>query len=277
MTIIANAGMTQQELSTILAPFIVITHIQERASNKVWDIFCPAETQLSQALRQCLYDNTLDFALQNAVRRRKKLFLSDMDATMVVGETIDDMAKVLGLYDEISAITAAAMQGELDYREALKQRLALLKGISRHVIYEIADNAPLAAGADKLLAEINARGMDSCLISGGFSVFTGVVAKKLGFKQHLSNLLSYDKDGKLDGGWRGDLVTAEVKEATLRTLAKKNQLDLSETIAIGDGANDKCMVSAAGLGVAYYGKPTLRDIAQAEIHSGTLDGVIWFL
>ncbi len=277
MTVIANLGMTQQELSMLLSPFIVITHIEERASHKVWDVFCSADTQLNPALRQCLYNNALDFALQNALRRRKKLFLSDMDATMVVGETIDDMAKVLGLYDEISAITAAAMQGEIDYREAVKQRLALLKGIPRQVICEIANKAPLATGADKLLAEINSRGMDSCLISGGFSIFTKTVAKKLGFKQHLSNLLSYDKDGKLDGGWIGDLVTAEVKEATLRTLTKKNRLNLSDTIAIGDGANDKNMVSIAGLGVAYYGKPTLRDIAQAEIHSGTLDGVIWFL
>lgn len=276
LTLIANGNTHRSTLLGSLKPLLTINHIEHRAKH-VWDVYCPADTELSQELRNCLYEQRLDFALQDAVRRRKRLFLSDMDATMVVGETIDEMAQVLGIYDKISAITEAAMQGEIDYRDALKQRLALLKGISRDAIAAIAEQAPLAEGAHRLLAEINRRNMYSCLISGGFSPFTEAVAKKLGFKTHLSNLLSYDDNDCLDGSWIGDLVTAEVKEATLRTLAKKNQLELSATLAIGDGANDKLMVAAAGLGVAYYGKPTLREAAQAEIHSGSIDGVIWFL
>ncbi len=214
--------------------------------------------------------------MQDEHPREKKLLISDMDATIVVGETIDDMARELGLYDEISAITEAAMQGTLDYRQALQQRLLLLKGIPRKTIEEIADKTVITDGADRLLDSVNQRGMESFLVSGGFSTFTEAVSQKLGFKNHLSNVLSYDDNDKLDGRWQGELVTAEVKEATLRKIVQEHNFTLSETVAIGDGANDINMVRTAGLGVAFYGKPALREVAQAEIHSGSIDNVLWF-
>lgn len=276
LTIVANRATTEKQLAEKLATWIDILAVEPLADN-VWKIICPKETQLNANIRQVCYQQAWDFALQDETPCEKKLLMSDMDATIVVGETIDDMAKVLGLYDEISTITEAAMQGKLDYRAALKQRLALLKGIPRSVIMDIAENAPITNGADRLLAAINQRGMDSCLISGGFSTFTEMVSKKLGFKRHLSNLLSYDAEDKLDGHWVGDLVTADVKKATLKTLVQQNAIELCETVAIGDGANDIKMVSEAGLGVAFYGKPPIREIAQAEIHSGSIDNLLWFL
>lgn len=276
LTLVANTAVNTEQLQQLLAPQLSLIHIEQREP-QVWDMIVPPDTVMSSALKTVLYDWRLDFALQNAERPEKKLFLSDMDATIVVGETIDEMAEKLGIYEAISAITEAAMQGKLDYRGALAQRLALLKGMKKSEIAAIAEQVTLTAGADKLLDEINRRGMDSCLISGGFTVFTYAVSQKLGFKRHLSNRLSYDADGRLDGRWQGDLVSAEVKESTLKTLARQNELSLDETVAIGDGANDMRMLKHAGLGVAFYGKPALREVCQAEIHSGTIDHLIWFL
>lgn len=276
LTIVANNGASRSLIAEKLSSLIDIVDIEQQHTN-VWKVICPKDTQLTPTLREVLYQQQWDFALQAASPCKKKLLMSDMDATIVVGETIDDMAKVLGLYDEISTITEAAMQGKLSYRKALKERLALLKGIPKSTILDIAENVPITAGADKLLNTINQQGMESCLISGGFSTFTESVSKKLGFKGHLSNLLSYDDDDKLDGSWQGDLVTGKVKEATLKTLAHQHSFDLCETVAIGDGANDANMIKRAGLGVAFYGKPALREIAQAEIHSGTIDNLLWFL
>lgn len=281
LTLVANQPITQQTLVEALGETLTITAIHQRQTGAdaptVWDITCAADTTMTTILRGLLYRLKLDFALQPAERPPKKLFLSDMDATIVVGETIDEMAESLGLYNEISAITASAMRGEIGYRQALKQRLGLMKGIHKRTVADIAAGVQLADGADKLLAEINQRGMDSCLISGGFTVFTYAVSQRLGFKRHLANRLSYDADERLDGSWLGDLVSAEVKEFTLKTLAGENNISLAETVAIGDGANDKRMIEHAGLGVAFYGKPVLREIANAEIHSGSIDHLLYFL
>lgn len=281
LTLVVNQPVTQQTMIEVLGDTLTILDMKKRPAKAseptVWDITCPADTVLTTGLRGLLYRLKLDFALQSAERLPKKLFLSDMDATIVVGETIDDMAESLGIYNEVSAITAAAMRGELGYRQALKQRLVLMKGIHKRTVADIAAAVRLTDGADKLLAEINRLGMDSCLISGGFTAFTYAVSQRLGFHRHLANRLSYDNNGYLDGNWLGDLVSAEVKESTLKTLAAENNISLAETVAIGDGANDKRMIEHAGLGVAFYGKPILRNIANAEIHSGTIDHLVYFL
>lgn len=281
LTLVGNQPTDTQHITAALAEVITITDIQSRATHDdepaVWDVICSADTLMTTALRGMLYRLQLDFALQPAERLPKKLFLSDMDATIVVGETIDDMAESLGVYPQVSAITAAAMRGELAYQEALKQRLELMKGISQASVADIVTSVKLANGADKLLAEINRRNMDSCLISSGFTTFTSAVSKRLGFKRHVANRLSYDDNGRLDGSWQGDLVTGQVKAATLKTLAQENGISLAETVAIGDGANDKHMLDQAGLGVAFYGKPILRETANAEIHSGTIDHLLYFL
>lgn len=276
LTIVINRPTEPSRWQKAIHTKLHIEQIQQR-DEKVWDIISDDKATLSPSLRDVLYQLNIDFALQPYKRKPKQLFMSDMDATMVIGETIDDMAETLGLYEQVSQITAAAMRGEIGYRDALAKRLALMKGIHKSQIADIAKNVQFAKGARTLLAQIQQHHIESFLISGGFTVFTHHVAKELGFDGHLANRLSYDNEDKLDGTWIGDLVSAQVKEATLKTLAKQLNIELSETIAIGDGANDKRMVSHAGLGVAFYGKPTLREIANAEIHSGTIDNLRWFL
>ncbi len=280
LTVVANTpALDAHTLTQAVGEYLAIDDIRLRDTDaaQVFDITCADDSALTPALRQCLYHLRGDFALQAVARPRKKLFISDMDATMVVGETIDEMAETLGIGEAVSAITARAMRGEYDFAQALVERLALMKGIPKATILAMAARVPLSAGAKTLLDAVHQRGMDSCLVSGGFSEFTQQVSLQLGFKHQCANQLSYDSDDCLDGKWLGELVDADKKLATLKRLASDNGLTLAETIAIGDGANDGKMVSSAGLGIAYYGKPALRQLANAEIHSGTLANGVYFL
>ncbi|PID63817.1 MAG: phosphoserine phosphatase SerB [Gammaproteobacteria bacterium] len=276
LTLVAQQSTDASTLQDTFGNQLVIYEIKQRRE-RVFDLVCAPDSALSPSLRETLYGLRCDFALQDAQRRPKKVFISDMDATMVVGETIDEMAEILGLGEAISAITARAMRGELDFEAALAERLGLMKGLPQDRIVEMADHVEISPDADKLLAEINQRGIDSFLVSGGFTEFTQQVSRKLGFNSHKANRLGYDENGRLNGTWVGELVDGDVKLATLQHLAEKNRVSLEETIAIGDGANDRLMVEAAGLGVAYYGKPALRQVANAEIHCGTLASLIAFL
>lgn len=288
LTIVCKQPTTLQQVEEIcsnqLASLITALHISAHplcnGGNSVvsaYHIVCPADTQLTSELRTALYELKWDFALQKEYRQPKKLFISDMDATMVIGETIDEMAEVLGIKEQVSAITERAMRGELDFEKALSERLCLMQGISRKTVQDITKNICITAGADTLLNYINQKEIDSCLISGGFTEFTDSVSKKLGFKRHKSNQLSYDDNDCLDGNWVGALVNAEVKRETLIELARENNITMEQTIAIGDGANDALMITSAGLGVAFYGKPAARTVANAEIHSGSIDNLIYFI
>lgn len=276
LTLVANAATDSNQLKSTLSTHVDILSLNTRASH-VFDMVCASKTTLTPSLRETLYKLKCDFALQDETALEKKLFISDMDATMVVGETIDDMAETLGIGEQISAITARAMRGELGFEEALRERLGLMTDIAKSTVLDMANHALLTEGAEVLLAEINRLKMDSCLISGGFTEFTHVVSKKLGFKRHKANQLAYDDNDQLAGGWVGELVNADVKVATLKQLAKENDISLAQTVAVGDGANDSLMIEAAGLGVAYYGKPLLRKVANAEIHSGSMANLVYFL
>lgn len=276
LIIVANQPTTEKMIIATLAKAVDLVEITP-IDNHVWDITCASKTSLTQTIRQYCYRQKWDFALQNRDRANKKLFISDMDATIVVGETIDEMAKTLGLYEQISAITAKAMQGQISFDTALTQRLQLMKGLTKQTIMFLAEQTPITPGADNLLNALNQRGLVSCLISGGFSLFSEKVAKQLGFQYHRANLLSFDDNDCFDGHIIGDVVDATVKQAHLKQLAKDHHIDLAETVAIGDGANDIAMIKSAGLGVAFYGKPAVRAVSQAEIHSGKIDNLLWFL
>lgn len=278
LTIVAQQPVTKNEINDLLSSMLDIISIESHVEKtNVYFIYCSEQTQLFPKLREALYAVKWDFALQSAKPAEKKLFLSDMDSTIVMTETIDEMAAVYGVGQQVSEITAAAMRGELDYQASLSARLALLKGMPKQALLDMASATEITPTAKELLDEINRRDIFSCLISGGFTLFTGWVAEQLGFDHQVANVLSFDERACLDGRWVGELVTSEVKLATLKRLASEHHLSLAQTIAIGDGANDIDMVKAAGLGVAFYGKPALRAVAQAEIHSGSIDNLIHFL
>ncbi len=276
LTLCANQGALDDSLVPHLHQFGLKVSNVIAVNAEVMHVVC-GQGGLTEALRQFFYKRKIDFAMQKVTNRPKKIFLSDMDATMVVGETIDEMADKLGVGDKVKVITAAAMAGELDFPKALKARLELIEGLNKYKIFSIADEVELAKGSKQLIQAVQRASIYSCLISGGFSIFTKVVSEKLGFDTHVSNRLVFDENDGLLPIWYGDAVTAKVKEETLLTLATQQSVGLSDCVAIGDGANDAKMIERAGLGIAYYGKPLLRKVANAEIHSGDLSNVIHFI
>lgn len=208
-------------------------------------------------------------------RRRKKLLVADMDSTIIGQECIDEMADVFGLKPKIAAITERAMRGELPFEAALKERLALLAGLEEARLQDVYDQRlTVMPGARTLLATMKANGARAALVSGGFTFFTSRVAAAVGFDEHHSNTLEF-RDGRLTGDVVGAILGREAKRATLERLARDLRLDATETLAVGDGANDLDMIRLAGLGVAYRAKPIVAAEAAASITHGDLTGLLY--
>ncbi len=233
------------------------------------------ERELSDLVRAALAPAPIDVVVQETAFRRKKLFVADMDSTMIDQECIDELADYAGLKAHVAAITERAMRGELPFEPALRERVALLKGLPLSVIDEtIAKKITLAAGGPELLAALRANNVYTCLVSGGFTLFTGVIAGKLGFDENRANEL-LTADGKLSGMVREPILGRAAKLSTLQELTRKLGIRAEETIAIGDGANDLDMITAAGLGVAIHAKPAVAAAAQARIDHADLSAIIY--
>jgi phosphoserine phosphatase len=206
--------------------------------------------------------------------RRKALLVADMDSTIVTGETLDELAGFAGIGEKIAAITARAMHGELDFKEALRERVGMLKGLNLDALEKTWERIELTAGARELVATMRAKGALTALISGGFSFFTGKVAAQLGFDLHRSNILL--DDGTALTGQVGDpIVDRDGKVAALHELAAQRGLKLSATLAVGDGANDLDMIRAAGLGVAFHAKPIVAKEARAKVDHADLRALLF--
>ena len=223
--------------------------------------------QLVQALQNEFAHDKIDVFVTRTSGRRKKLLLADMDSTIVTGETLDDLAEFAGLKDHIAAITARAMNGELDFEEALNERVGLLKGLGENALHKTLESIKLSKGAEIFVKTMAAHEATCVLVSGGFTFFTGKISKQAGFHHHHGNQLEISK------GARTVQVVPPIldKNAKLRFLneyAKKQELELSDTLTIGDGANDLPMLEAAGLGIGYQPKPAVRD----KIHNCILHG-----
>ena len=190
-----------------------------------------------------------------------RLLVSDMDSTVAKTETIVDMAEALGIADTIAAITARSMRGELDFRTALDERVMMLRGLALSRIEAIAREVRLSVGAEALLDACRAVGMRTVLVSGGFDLIADVVGAALGFDRVVANRLDFE-NGQLTGRVLGPIVTAETKLAVLREECAGLGIEAGQAVALGDGANDIEMIRAAGLGVAYQGKPVTRDAAD---------------
>ncbi|HAJ89843.1 MAG TPA: phosphoserine phosphatase SerB [Rhodospirillaceae bacterium] len=208
-----------------------------------------------------------DVFMLPASHRRKKLLLADMDATIVAGETLDDLAAFAGLQDKIAAITARAMRGELDFQEALEQRVKMLDGLSISALEQTLSAMTINAGAIETIRVMRAHGAECYLVSGGFTYFTEAIARKCGFHGHHGNRLDI-RDGVLTGHVLPPILDKNAKLALLRDYTARCGISRQETMAVGDGANDIPMLSEAGTGVGYHPKPLVKEqIANAIIHT----------
>jgi len=233
------------------------------------------ERELSDLVRAALTPAPIDVVVQETKYRRKKLFVADMDSTMIDQECIDELADYAGLKAHVAAITERAMRGELPFEPALRERVALLKDLPLSVIEEtIRAKITLAAGGKELIATLKANGVYTCLVSGGFTLFTNVIAQKLGFDENRANELLIE-NGKLSGKVREPILGRAAKLATLQELAGRLGIRMEETIAIGDGANDLDMITASGLGVAIHAKPAVAAAAQARLDHADLSAIIY--
>lgn len=220
-------------------------------------------------------DLPVDICVVPAIERRKKLLLADMDSTIIGQECIDEMADVLGIKPEIAAITERAMRGELAFEEALRARLGLLAGISESQLEAVwRERVVLNPGARTLVATMRKAGAMTALVSGGFTFFTSRVARAAGFDINFANVLEMNGD-RLTGNVVGPILGREAKLATLERLRDERKLAASETLAVGDGANDLAMIGAAGLGVAYRAKPVVATQADAAVNHADLTALLY--
>ncbi|MFK4650333.1 phosphoserine phosphatase [Bradyrhizobium japonicum] len=230
---------------------------------------------IEQRLRELRGDLPIDVVVQPVGFRRKKLFLADMDSTMIGQECIDELADLVGMKAHVAAITERAMRGEIEFEPALRERVALLKDLPAGVVDEVlAKRITLTPGGRELVATMRAHGAYTCLVSGGFTLFTRAVAAKIGFQENRANELVV-RDGKFTGEVKEPILGRAAKLATLVDLMESFDLDDIDSVVVGDGANDLAMIQAAGLGVAYHAKPAVAAAAAARIDHGDLTALLY--
>ena len=235
-------------------------------------------SMLRRQLLELAQDLDVDIAFQvdDIYRRNRRLIVFDMDSTLIQTEVIDELAIAAGVGDEVAAITEAAMNGELDFRESLSRRVAQLEGLDEHALEEIAARLPLTPGAERLVHTLQSLGYRTAILSGGFSFFGERLKERLGIDYVFANQLEV-KDGRLTGQVVGDIVDGARKAELLRILADREGLRLEQTIAVGDGANDLPMLDAAGLGIAFHAKPKVKASAEQVISNLGLDGILYLI
>ena len=234
----------------------------------------PGLGDLEAGLAAQLGRHPLDFAVQPAAGRRKALFLADLESTIIGQEMLDELAEALGLRDEISRITSRAMAGELDFAEALSARVGLLAGLPTSALDEAARRMTLNPGAKTLVQTLREAGVTTALVTGGFSQFAEPIAAACGFDEIAANRLEV-ANGRLTGTVAEPLLDRDGKLATLERLAAQRGVGSEAACAVGDGANDAAMLAAAGLGVAYRGKPAARAAARVSIDHGDLTALLY--
>lgn len=220
-----------------------------------------------------------DISMQqdNMYRRSRRLICFDMDSTLIRTEVIDELADRAGVGDQVRAITESAMRGEIDFTESFTRRVALLKGLDISVMKEIAENLPITEGVERMMKALKRSGYKTAILSGGFTYFGEYLKRKFGFDYVYANELEVGEDGKLTGRYLGDVVDGRRKKELLRLLAQVENINIAQTIAVGDGANDLPMLSEAGLGIAFHAKPKVKAEAGQSISTIGIDGVLYFL
>jgi phosphoserine phosphatase len=283
ITIVAGAGgaldsaVQQRALGLVKGLGMEVAGVDALAPGQAADIRVSGGNEgMTQALRGKFNDfGAFDIFVQPADEyRKKRLLVADMDATMIEGETLDELAAHFGLKDKIAPITAKAMRGEIDFAEALRMRVGLLKGLPVTALYETLKAVKFSKGAKTFVGTMNRFGAKCVLISGGFDTFTGHVAKTLGFYKDISNRLGV-ADGKLTGDVIPPIVDKIVKQKTVEFEARIFSIDTRAVLAIGDGANDIPMLQAAGTGIGYFGKPAVQAATPFQIRHTDLTSALY--
>lgn len=216
------------------------------------------------------------FQLDDMYRRCRRLICFDMDSTLIETEVIDELAERAGVGAEVKAITEAAMRGEIDFCESFRRRVAMLNGLDESVMQEIAQNLPITEGLERLMAVLKRVGFKTAILSGGFTYFGNFLKQKYGFDYVYANELEV-VDGKLTGHYVGDIVDGKRKAELLKLISQVENVNIAQTIAVGDGANDLPMLNIAGLGIAFHAKPKVKANAQQALSTIGLDGILYFL
>ena len=228
-----------------------------------------------RVLRMAIVDRPIDIVIQEQDKRRKKILIADMDSTMIGQECIDELAAEVGLKDKVSTITARAMNGEIEFEPALRERVALLKGLPISVVDEVIEKRiTLTPGGIELLATMKAKGHYTALVSGGFTVFTSRIAATLGFDENRANILG-EENGYLDGTVAEPILGKQAKVDALNDIASKLGISPEDALAVGDGANDLGMLHLAGSGVALHAKPAVAAEAKIRIDHGDLTALLY--
>jgi phosphoserine phosphatase len=279
-TLIANpqAPVLTQEIASKVSALVGSSQIGWLAGGIACDIALPQETntvEAENALRAGLSGLPIDIAIQNSDLRRKSILLADMDSTMIGQECIDELAAEVGLKGKVAEITARAMNGEIEFEPALRERVALLKGLPVSVIDQvIKTRISLAPGGLELVRTMKKHGAHTVLVSGGFTLFTSRIAAMIGFDENHANELLFD-DGYLSGKVAEPILGRDAKVAALRNTAARLGRSISESIVVGDGANDLGMIELAGTGVALHAKPAVAAQARIRIDYGDLTSLLY--
>ena len=235
--------------------------------------------EMQQQFMEMASELNFDISMQEdgMYRRCRRLICFDMDSTLIRTEVIDELAERAGVGDEVKRITESAMRGEIDFEESFRRRVKLLKGLDVSVMQDIAEHLPITEGVERMMSVLKRSGYKTAILSGGFTFFGEYLKNKFGFDYVYANNLEVDSDGKLTGEAKGDIVDGRRKRELLRLLAQVEGIDIQQTIAVGDGANDLPMLSEAGLGIAFHAKPKVKAEASQSISTIGIDGVLYFL
>ena len=234
---------------------------------------------MQEELMHISSDMEIDFSFQkdDMYRRMRRLICFDMDSTLIQTECIDELTDRAGVGDQVKAITESAMRGEIDFKESFTRRVALLKGLDSSVFEDIANKMPITEGVDRLMAVLKRCGYKIAILSGGFTYFGEFLQRKYGIDYVYANELEIDDNGKLTGRYVGEIVDGHRKAELLKLIAQVEKVNLAQTIAVGDGANDLPMLGQAGLGIAFHAKPRVVANAKQSLNTIGIDGVLYFL
>ena len=234
---------------------------------------------MQEQLMKMSADMEIDFSFQrdDMYRRMRRLICFDMDSTLIQTECIDELAERAGVGNQVREITERAMRGEIDFKESFTERVKLLKGLDAHVMQDIAEKLPITEGADRLMSVLKTCGYKIAILSGGFTYFGEYLQRRYGIDYVYANELEIDENGKLTGNYVGEIVDGHRKAELLKLIAQVEKVNLAQTIAVGDGANDLPMISEAGLGIAFHAKPRVAANAKQSINNIGLDGILYFL